>query len=40
MAVCVEKNGPVFTVIIDRPEVRNAVDGPHGGRTGRCLPGL
>ncbi len=28
MAVCVEKNGPVFTVIIDRPEVRNAVDGP------------
>ena len=26
--VRVEKNGPVTTVIIDRPEVRNAVDGP------------
>jgi len=26
MAVRVEKNGPVTTVIIDRPEVRNAVD--------------
>jgi enoyl-CoA hydratase len=28
MTVRVEKNGPVFTVIIDRPAVRNAVDGP------------
>lgn len=28
MAVRVENNGPVFTVIIDRPQVRNAVDGP------------
>lgn len=26
--VRVEKNGPVTTVIIDRPEARNAVDGP------------
>lgn len=26
MAVRVEKNGPVTTVILDRPEVRNAVD--------------
>jgi enoyl-CoA hydratase len=28
MAVRVERNGPVTTVILDRPEVRNAVDGP------------
>lgn len=28
MTVRIEKQGPVFTVIIDRPEVRNAVDGP------------
>ena len=28
MTVSVEKNGPVTTVIIDRPEVRNAVDQP------------
>lgn len=28
MAVRVDKNGPVTTVIIDRPEVRNAVDRP------------
>ncbi|HEX5146772.1 MAG TPA: crotonase/enoyl-CoA hydratase family protein [Conexibacter sp.] len=27
MAVAVERNGPVTTVILDRPEVRNAVDG-------------
>ncbi|NVJ02541.1 crotonase/enoyl-CoA hydratase family protein [Myxococcus sp. AM009] len=27
MSVRVEKNGPVTTVILDRPEVRNAVDG-------------
>ncbi len=26
--VRVEKNGPVTTVILDRPDVRNAVDGP------------
>lgn len=26
MSVCMEKNGPVTTVILDRPEVRNAVD--------------
>jgi enoyl-CoA hydratase len=29
MAVRVEKNGPVTTVILDRPEVRNAIDGGH-----------
>jgi enoyl-CoA hydratase len=28
MAVRVERNGPVTTVILDQPEVRNAVDGP------------
>ena len=28
MTVSVEKNGPVTTVILDRPEVRNAVDRP------------
>ena len=28
MRVLTEKNGPVTTVIINRPEVRNAVDGP------------
>lgn len=28
MAVTTEKNGPVWTVILSRPEVRNAVDGP------------
>ena len=27
-SVRVEKNGPVTTVIIDRPEARNAVNGP------------
>ncbi|GAA2807981.1 crotonase/enoyl-CoA hydratase family protein [Kitasatospora paracochleata] len=28
MTVRVEKNGPVWTVVLARPEVRNAVDGP------------
>jgi len=28
MSVLTEKNGPVTTIIINRPEVRNAVDGP------------
>ncbi|MEV0030383.1 crotonase/enoyl-CoA hydratase family protein [Nocardia sp. NPDC050793] len=28
MSVRVEKNGPVTTVILNRPEARNAVDGP------------
>ena len=28
MSVRVEHEGPVSTVIIDRPQVRNAVDGP------------
>lgn len=27
-AVRIERDGPVFTVILARPEVRNAVDGP------------
>ena len=28
MSVRVERDGPVSTVILDRPAVRNAVDGP------------
>ena len=28
MSVTIERNGPVFTIILDRPEHRNAVDGP------------
>jgi enoyl-CoA hydratase len=28
MSVRIEKDGPVFTVILSRPEVRNAVNGP------------
>ena len=28
MTILIEKNAPVFTVIIDRPEVKNAIDGP------------
>ena len=28
MTVRVERSGPVTTVVLDRPEVRNAVDGP------------
>jgi enoyl-CoA hydratase len=28
MSVRVERSGPVTTVVLDRPEVRNAVDGP------------
>jgi len=30
MAVKIEKSGKVMTVIIDRPEARNAIDGPTG----------
>lgn len=29
MTVRVERDGPVWTVVLDRPEVRNAVDTPH-----------
>ena len=28
MSICVEKNGRITTIILDRPNVRNAVDGP------------
>lgn len=31
-AVRVERSGPVYTVILSRPEARNAVDGPTGER--------
>ncbi len=30
MSVTIEKAGPIFTVTLSRPEVRNAVDGPTG----------
>ena len=30
MSIRVEKHGPVTTVILDRPDARNAVDGPTG----------
>ncbi len=29
--VLTEKNGPVWTIIINRPDVRNAVDRPTAG---------
>ena len=28
MSVRIERSGPVFTVVLDRPQARNAVDGP------------
>ncbi|MFC9627062.1 crotonase/enoyl-CoA hydratase family protein [Streptomyces sp. NPDC056930] len=31
-AVRIERDGPVFTVILSRPDVRNAVDGPTADR--------
>ncbi len=31
LSVRVDRSGPVTTVILDRPEVRNAVDGPTAG---------
>ncbi|MFF9649453.1 crotonase/enoyl-CoA hydratase family protein [Streptomyces sp. NPDC014622] len=31
-AIRIERDGPVFTVILGRPEVRNAVDGPTAGQ--------
>ena len=35
-----ETDGPVAIVTIDRPEVRNAVDGPTAARAGRRVPAL
>jgi enoyl-CoA hydratase len=37
MTVSIERNGPVWTVILDRPEVRNAVDGPTAGALARAF---
>ncbi|MFY0525563.1 crotonase/enoyl-CoA hydratase family protein [Archangium gephyra] len=37
MSVRVEKNGPVTTVILHRPEVRNAVDGPTAEALARAF---
>ncbi len=39
-SVRVDRSGPVTTVILDRPEVRNAVDGPTAARAGRGVRGL
>ena len=37
-AVRVERDGPVTTVLLSRPERRNAVDGADRGRAGRRVP--
>jgi enoyl-CoA hydratase len=37
MAVRVEDNGPVRTVILSRPEARNAVDGPTAAQLARAF---
>ncbi|MDJ0379876.1 crotonase/enoyl-CoA hydratase family protein [Streptomyces sp. G-G2] len=36
-AVRIERDGPVFTVILARPEVRNAVDGPTARQLARAF---
>jgi enoyl-CoA hydratase len=40
MAVHVERSGPVCTVILDRPEVRNAVDGPTAAALAEAFAGF
>ena len=40
VAVRVERSGPVTTVILDRPEVRNAVDGPTAAALAEAFAGL
>ncbi len=40
MAVRVERDGPVTTVILDRPEVRNAVDGPAAAALAEAFAGF
>ena len=37
MAVSIERNGPVTTVILSRPDVRNAVDGPTARALARAF---
>ena len=37
MSVTVEKDGPITTVILDRPEVRNAVDRPTAEALSRAF---
>ena len=37
MTVRVQTNGPVTTVILDRPQVRNAVDGPTARALAQAL---
>ncbi len=38
MTVHVTREGPVTTITIDRPEARNAVDGPTAEALAQCLP--
>ena len=40
MAVRVERSGPITTVILDRPEVRNAVDGPTAAALAEAFAGF
>jgi enoyl-CoA hydratase len=40
VTVRVERSGPVTTVILDRPEVRNAVDGPTAAALGEAFAGF
>ncbi len=37
MSVSIEKNGPVTTVVLDRPEASNAVDGPTARALARAF---
>ena len=37
LGVSVEKKGVLTTVILERPEVRNAVDGPMAGELARAF---
>ncbi len=37
MSVRTEKDGPVWTVVLDRPEARNAVDTPHAEALARAF---
>jgi enoyl-CoA hydratase len=40
MTIRVERDGPVTTVILDRPEVRNAVDGPTAAALAEAFAGF
>ncbi|MFO0632523.1 MAG: hypothetical protein U0168_06715 [Nannocystaceae bacterium] len=40
MSVRSERNGPVTTIVLSRPDVRNAVDRDTCCGAGRAVPGL